>query len=201
MSRDSASSLSRTFRRLGVIFAAVGLAVVWIGPVSTKVEHHVVPGIAVFAVLYVIAQGVERIVEIVTSLLGLIKNSPGKEKEEALRAIAAANSTLNGNPSIADFSASAPKAAKAKANAKKKVDNARTDLSFLALGLSILLCAIAVNALNYGILASLGTTHVNGDLDRLFTALAAAGGSKGVHELVGRLQKGKEAAEATAKST
>lgn len=56
-------------------------------------------------------------------------------------------------------------------------------------------------ALNYGLLESLGTTGVDGDVDRFVTALAAAGGSKASHELVGRMQKAKEASETAAKTS
>ena len=91
--------------------------------------------------------------------------------------------------------------AETKSKAEKQIDEARKDVAFLGLGLSILLCVLAVNALNYGFLTSLGTTGVDGDLDRLLTALAAAWGSKGLHEIVGRLQKGKEQSETAAKST
>lgn len=49
--------------------------------------------------------------------------------------------------------------------------------------------------MNYGIMDSLGVTGLNNDLNRLLTALAAAGGSKALHELIGRVQVAKENAQ------
>ena len=150
--------------------------------------------------LYVIAQAVERIVEWLLELLKLSEKSPGAKKELAVRALGEVNSTLNGNPSVEDLAGVAA-VASAKPELEKEIDEARTDISFVGHGVSILLACFAVNALNYGILGSLGATGVNGDIDRLITALAAAGGSKALHELVGRMQKAKEASESEAKAT
>jgi hypothetical protein len=193
--REVSAKVSAAYRAGGTVCGLLAVVLAFVGPVS-NVQHKVVTGVAVFAVLYVIAHSVERAVEFVVALLNLIGDSPGKVKESALRHLGLGSSTLNGNPTEDDI---AGKADDTKA-AQKKVDEARKDVAFLGLGLSILLCVLAVNALNYGFLDALGTTGVDGDLDRLLTALAAAGGSAGVHELVGRLQKGKEASEAAAKA-
>lgn len=130
------------------------------------------------------------------AFLNLFPGSAGRRKELALQAIGKANSTLIGNTAVEDFADAKTKRADAGAN----LDAARSDTAFVGLGLSLLLSALAVNALNYGLFSSLGTTGVHEDLDRFVTALAAAGGSKAVHELIGRLQKAKEASEATAKT-
>lgn len=176
------SPLSLAFRIGGTLSGLVGILVVFVGPVST-VKHGVVTGVAVFAVLYVIAQAVERIVEFVVALLRLIPDSPGQQVVAGLREL--------GKARFANTDSSVP---------QEKVDNGRSDVAFVGLGLSILLAGLAVNALNYGILNSLGTTGVDRDLDRLLTALAAAGGSKALHELVGRLQKAKEESAVAAKT-
>ena len=62
-------------------------------------------------------------------------------------------------------------------------------------GLSLALCALAVNGLNYRLMDAIGADGVSAGFDRLLTALAAAGGSKSLHDLISRLQKAKEAAE------
>jgi hypothetical protein len=54
---------------------------------------------------------------------------------------------------------------------------------------------MAVNVLNYGLVGQVGADGVDRWVDRLLTALAAAGGTKALHELVGRLQKAKESSE------
>lgn len=186
-------SPSPVYRVGGAALGVAGIIVVFVAGVS-KATYAPVAGIAVFAVLYVIAQAVERLVEWVTEGLKLIPDSPGAKKSEAVRALRDANSTLNGNPAIADFTA----AQASKAANEEVVEKARTDILFLGHGLSILLCSIAVNWMNYGIMDSLGASHLNADLDRLLTALAAAGGSKGLHELIGRVQAAKENAQTSA---
>ena len=79
--------------------------------------------------------------------------------------------------------------------AKDAVDAKRKDHAFLAGGLSVALCALAVNALNYRLMNHLGATGVSAGLDRVLTALAAAGGTKALHELIGRFEKAKDSDE------
>lgn len=181
---------------------------------TSGVTYEVVEGISVFAALYVIAQAAERVTEWVVDGLSLIPASPEKRKEDALREIRAANSTLNGNPTLADFgpalaeevtrnavqvvTAVATKnqeAVEKKEEGEAKVAEARRDIKFLAHGVSLTVCALAVNALNYGLLEHVGAVGVKPDVDRLLTVVAAAGGTKALHELIGRVQKAKESAE------
>ena len=91
-------------------------------------------------------------------------------------------------------------AAEAKKEGEKKADEARRDIAFLAHGVSIAFCAVAVNWLDYGLFSHIGAEGVDGGLDRLLTALAAAGGTKALHELIGQLQTKKEASQAGASS-
>lgn len=175
------------YRAFGVLFGVAGIGCALIGPgPSVEVRYAPATGIAAFAVLFVIAQAVERLVEWVTDLLELIPNSTAKKKAVATRELRAAVSTLDATES------------KTK---EAEVDEARTDIRFLAHGLAILLAAIAVSWLDYGILESLGVTGFSPDLDglnRLLTALAAAGGSTALHELISRVQVAKEKAQTSA---
>jgi hypothetical protein len=176
--------MSVWYRIGGGVLGAGGVLWVFVVPVSDGVIYQPVAGIGVFAVLYVIAQAVERLVEWTIEGLTLLDGSPGKQKAEAVRRMRTANSP----------GAVAPLAVADQSTAEK----ATTDIAFLSHGLSILLCAIAVNLLAYGIMKSLGADGVPGDVDRLLTALAAAGGSKSLHELIGRLQSAKEQAQVSA---
>lgn len=189
-------SQGTVYRAVGIITGIAGVAIALLAS-AADVTYTAVEGIAVFAVLYVIAQGVERVVEWVVDLASLFPASPGKEKDEALRKLVKANSTMNGNPSVADFDEEANTASAEKATVEEK----RTDITFLAHGLSILLAAIGVKLVNYGIFSHLGATGVAENVDQLLTALAAAGGSKSLHELIGRLQKAKEGSEETPATT
>lgn len=195
---SSGRALSRIYRVCGVVFGLGGVAVAVWEPFdsSSDVKYAPLVGISVFAVLYVIAQAVERLVEWVVDILTLLKGSPGQVKAETLRNIGNLDSTINGNPAVTNFDA----VTQEKQTEEQKLDTAITDITFLAHGLSILLCACAVVALDYGLLESLGATGFAGWADRLVTALAAAGGSKGLHELIGRMEKTKEQAASAAKA-
>lgn len=169
----------------GTLLGIAGVVgAVFVDP-NQSVTYVPVEGITVFAVLYVISQGAERLTEWLVELLSLLPSSPGKKKEETLRRLS--NSTVNGNPVALDFDAVV--------EAKETVDKARTDISFVAHGFSILVCALAVIWLNYGLMKHIGAQGVGVRIDHLLTALAAAGGAKGLHELIGRMQKAKEKAE------
>lgn len=203
----------------GILLA--GFGVWWVVEADpSSVTYATVEGISVFAVLYVIAQAAERVTEWLIDLLSLIPDSPENRKNEALKEVRQANSTLNRNPTLADFGPqlvagtegalanamtaavqATSQAAAGKKEGEEKVEAARRDIVFLAHGLSFAVCAVAVNALNYGLLRHIGAEGVDGRVDRLFTALAAAGGTKALHELIGRFQKAKESTEtAEAKS-
>jgi hypothetical protein len=168
----------RTYIGVGVALALAGMLWVLLVDPSNVQYDGAVEGISLFAVLYVIAQGAERITEWIIDGLSLLRGSPEKKKEEGQRGIRAAL-----------IQAQAPQQEEV-----KKVNQAKTALTFLGHGISFFACVIAVNALNFGILRTIGAQNVSGDLDRFVTALAAAGGGKALHELVGRLQTAKEAA-------
>jgi hypothetical protein len=196
---------------VGIALIVLGVVWVWFGP-STSVTYKPIEGISVFAALYLIAQAAERVTEWVGDLLSLNNSSPQQKKERALQQLRAANSTLNGNPTLADFGAVAggsavvpgaltalvkqnQSAVEEKEAAEAEVKETRREITFLAHGVSVVVCAVGVNALNYGVLRHIGAEGFNPAVDRLLTVIAAAGGTKGLHELIGRMQKAKESAE------
>lgn len=186
------SAWSVSYRAGGALLGILGIIAVLAGWGVSDVKYVPVEGIAVFAVLYVIAQAVERLVEWVTDGLSLIPDSPGGTKANAVRKLRQANSTLNANPAQENLIESAQTTKKSE---EAVVEAKRTDITFLAHGLSIFLAAVVVNLLNYGILGSLGASGFDAELDRLLTSLAAAGGSKALHEFVERVQAAKENAQ------
>jgi cytochrome c-type biogenesis protein CcmH/NrfG len=209
---SGSTTQSRVYIGLGVLLAFCGLAWAWFGPTS-DVTYGTIEGVSVFAALYVIAQAAERVAEWVIDLLSLVDSSPEKKKTEALTKVRSANVMIASGASLTDlalragtgggaegisFDAAAEAARTAateKEEQEEEVKDARRDINFLASGVSIAVCALAVNVLNYGLLSHVGAQGVDGRWDRLFTLLAAAGGTKALHELIGRLQTSKEAAE------
>jgi hypothetical protein len=164
---------------------------------QSEVKYESVATVSSFAVLYVLAQGIERLVELV---IGVVDSLTGADqfaetrKRNALEALKKSTATQHGNSSDgigageADNKALADKTVEA----KKDVDNARGDLTVLTQGLSFSLSIITVSYVHYGVLGSIGATHLNVGVDRLFTALAIMGGSKGLHDLISKVQKSKE---------
>jgi hypothetical protein len=140
-------------------------------------------GISVFAVLYVLAQGVERVVEFTVIVVDLLAAKVGATFAEARKRTAAASIR-------AALQAGAPPAPTDVVEARES----RADLAVLAGGLGFGLAYALVGYLGVGILSIIGVHDLMPWMDRAFTALAIGGGSKGLHELVGRLQKTKEAA-------
>lgn len=74
---SSGRALSRIYRVCGVVFGLGGVAVAVWEPFdsSSDVKYAPLVGISVFAVLYVIAQAVERLVEWVVDILTLLRLS------------------------------------------------------------------------------------------------------------------------------
>jgi hypothetical protein len=147
------------------------------------VDFSPAEGISVFAVLYVLAQGVERVVEVTVTVVDLLATKAGATFAEARKRTAAASVR-------AALQAGGPPAPTDVVEAQE----ARADLAVLAAGLGFGLAYALVGYLGVGILNIIGVHHLAPEMDRAFTALAITGGSKGLHELIGRLEKSKEAA-------
>ena len=60
----------------GVVLGILGVWWAATGKPSSGITYQAIEGISVFAVLYVIAQGAERVTEWVVALLSLIPESP-----------------------------------------------------------------------------------------------------------------------------
>ena len=159
-------------------------------------EPQPVEGVTVFAILYVLAQSIERVSELVFKGLDMALNI-GKEEAKAVVRKAAAISQLR---ALSVPAASAPLTtaqAATTAAATTKADEAKNDTSVVALALSFGLAWVAISYFNFSLLASIGF-ETNRWLDALVTAVAIMGGSAGLHDLLGKIQKSKEKDEKTA---
>jgi hypothetical protein len=166
-------------------FVAVGVVAGQV-LVGADVTYSPAEGISVFAVLYVLAQGIERVVEIVISAITLLGTDFAENRKQ--QALASLNSTLNGNPALDDITG-------AVAQEEKKVEEARLDIGLFAQGLAFALSYALVSYFEFGIFTTIGVDDMAAGVDRVFTALAVMGGAKGLHDLIGKLQKSKEASE------
>lgn len=165
---------------------------------DVKYEEPAV-GVSVFAVIYVLAQSIERLVEWTITAIDLFTNSFAEgAKKNAVQKLRVARSTANGNPIENDFGITAANAATAVPGAEKAIESARKDLAIFGQGLSFALAYVALSYFEYGIFRTIGVTGVLPGLDRCFTALAVTGGSKGLHDLISKIQKSKEKDETKA---
>lgn len=201
----------------GVVTAGLGLYMAWSAlPEAGQdaVTYATAEGISAFAVLYIIAQASERIVEVVTGIVGYVigkasrDKAPELVKAKAKQTLRVLNSTTIGNPTIAELIGSrAPaeaiqQATTAQAQTKTEAESAEEKLQeavgpirAFGLGVSILVCAAAVTTLDYSLLRHVGVTNTAPWADQILTTLAAAGGTKALHDLIGRFEASKQAKE------
>lgn len=157
--------------------------------VRADVTYKPAAGVSVFAVLYVLAQGVERVVEfIIGAVTALDKDFAENRKRNALASLAAAGTAAPGSvaPAAAD------------PETEKKAKEARLDIGVLAQGLAFAFAYSFVSYFEFGIFQTIGVENMADGADRALTAVAVMGGAKGLHDLIGKVQKSKEASEAAA---
>ncbi|MDR7085438.1 hypothetical protein J2X11_000277 [Aeromicrobium panaciterrae] len=146
-------------------------------------------GIGAFALFYVAAQAIERLVEV---LVGLIPARWTFDKPAALKsldsAIVAAENAPGGGTS--------KDAANAKANLEQVVAN-RTMVTFgLAAALGTVLCSYFEANFLAALGVKMGTGFGNELLTVLVTALVIGGGSKQLHDLITKVSKSNASASA-----
>lgn len=149
----------------------VGMTLVSQPPIFTAAE-----GVSVFALVYVLAQGVERLVEIVLAVVESVAKSIGKEVAPTTKVLAI------------------------KANSKDEAESAEADTRALAFGLALGSAFVACSYFEVGLLKLIGVTELEGWVDRFVSGLIVAGGSKPLHDLITKVQKSKEKDERAAGS-
>ena len=167
----------------GTLLAAAG----WIAGTALVGEDpsfKPVEGISVFALVYVLAQAVERVVEGVLAVLEGFAKVAGKQlatttKAEATRALRSAATA----PGVIEQSA--------------KAEAATSDTRALAFGLSLAIGFVACGYFEIGLMRLIGVSGVEGWVDRLASAIIIAGGAKPLHDLISKIQKSKEKDEQT----
>lgn len=139
-------------------------------------------GIGSFALFYVVAQTVERIVEV---LMWLLPDKWTFDKPHALREFKAAVLTSSNGvsqPSIMGV-----------VHAKDRLDNVVANRTVVAFGLSAALGAVLCSYLEANFLATLGISIGTGQVAELVavlvTALVVGGGSKQLHDLISKVSK------------
>lgn len=163
---------------LFVVAAAVASAVVYRDPPA--VTQTPVEGIAVFAALYVVAQAVERVVEIV---FGFVDFIIGK-----ITGATARQRTLNARVALR----AALQAGGGQAAAATDVAEAKSDTSLLKYCVSFAFSLPFATYIQFSVTKLIGLEGVAIWVDILITAAAITGGGAALHDLIGKVQASKE---------
>lgn len=148
-----------------------------------------VEGLTVFAIFFVGAQALERLLE----PLALVLNLGGVEKAAA-RATAKAVQALAVIPGASGMQDKLDKAVDAKAEDQKKT----AERTILFWGIATGLAALASGAFGFYFLSTVGIPVPAVWMEILGTALIIGSGTKPLHDLISMIEKKKEAAAITA---
>lgn len=184
------------------ILVAVGGAIaLWLSH-RHEVTIEVTEGFAAFAVVYIVAQGVERFIQPLTHLLG-----KPQEKKAAKGELAVAN----GNRTLALMEEDGPRATieEGKAiGARKALDVIQAERAVLFWAIATFVALVACGALDLGLIG--GVADVTGagdtdeapqwfrDVDVLVTGVVIGAGTKPLHDLIDLIQSKKEKADPAA---
>jgi hypothetical protein len=191
-----------TVVRLPYIVATVVLVVVGLilGPIiasASTVAQNQVEGIAAFAILYVLAQAIERANQVLVPVFDRLVAAVSKEptattkKQRGLTVLRAQAAAARG-VAVGVFSADT------QTEGAKTVTTADIEKALLTNGLAFLLAMLLVGLFKFSLLASLGYADVPALVDLILTATAIMGGASGLSDLVSKVQKTKTAAETSA---
>ena len=137
-------------------------------------------GIGPFALLYIAAQAIERLLEPASGLLGFKKTAAKKAEEKATEAASAPTK------------ASAEEPAQESAAAQDQVDRITQMRAMLLWAAATALGFWVSGTLGIYLLALVLEKAPGRDLDILVTGLAIGGGTKPLHDLISKLQKSKD---------
>lgn len=192
----AAASTSYVVWSVGIVVVGIVLSPFawWLGHQAGWTQGSV-EGTSAFAFIYVISQATERIVELVVNWLGTSRDSSAEKRKQLAQAdlVTAAKDADDGKMR----------------QATSQLNEARADLTVLGAGLSVAIGAVLVSFFNYDFPKAIGVTHGGSNevantiataVSVAVTAIVVSGGSKGLHELISKVQKSKEASEAQAAS-
>jgi hypothetical protein len=171
------------------IIVAVGTVIAWMLHVVVDPDPPVpVDGLSTFAVLYVAAQGIERVLEPLSDRIQP-KAAQSHERNETVATAKAMASDLSVNDTDREA------ALKAAANAKANLERRLAERTLLFWAIATALGTVLAGVLGLELLRSVGIPSAPDWLEILITGLAVGGGTKPLHDLIKALQAKKNEAE------
>jgi hypothetical protein len=174
-----------SYAAVGLVLAAIGLGV---GLYLLGSKHpgltnlpEVAVGTSTFAILYVFAQAIERLLVPVSWFGGGFLNGLTKKKVKQNQQFAQAEMNAAADADMQSKTQAA-------ANAAHDADQYRANLTATSFGVASLLAFIAVGY-SGALFLHLGGIKAAGWLDLLVTGLAIAGGTKPLHDLIDNVTK------------
>jgi hypothetical protein len=147
-------------------------------------------GVGIFALFYIMAQGIERIQEPFTPFV-TAKETGGSGRKTQRQAKANLESCVSSAMAATTLD-DATAAAKTVANGKRTVDQARANLTVLLFGSSALLAMLLSGYLKAGLLRSVGVSGASVWIDVVVTGVVVGAGTKPLHDLISNLTESKE---------
>lgn len=147
-------------------------------------------GVGIFALFYIMAQGIERIQEPFTPFVTAKKT--GEDGRTTQRRAKAELESSVASAEAAKTLDSATAAAKTVANKKRTVDQVRANLTVLLFGSSALLAMLLSSYLKAGLLRTIGVSGVPVWIDVVVTGVVVGAGTKPLHDLISNLKESKE---------
>jgi hypothetical protein len=170
----------------GAVAAGAGLAIglwSWRNPVGFVAGT----GISVFAPLYILAQGIERLIEPFTSFVSVKPDEV--PKGEPKTKVNKADALLRVNEAIADEDAQTA------ASWARVVDKIRRNTAVIAWAVASILGMILCGVFGLYMMRLVGFRGVPQQADIVLSGLAVGSGTKPLHDLISNVQKSKEEKE------
>lgn len=162
----------------------------------SKVTFDPPEGVGIFALFYIVAQAIERLLEWFAPHAG--KATP--TGETTLSETTTQQNQLKAKAKLEEAVAKALNEPsddndKKAANAKRTVDQIRANLNILLFGLSALLAMLVMGFLKADLLRTVGVSGAGAFIGIVITGLVVGAGTKPLHDLIGYIEKKKETQE------
>jgi hypothetical protein len=176
---------------------AIGVVAAIVLAEKNEVTIGVSEGFAPFAVIYIVAQAIERLIQPITGF-----TVKAEEKSKATTKLATAKgkhavALIAGDPGLAQAEAGKT------IEERKKLKVIQADRAVAFWGLATLLALLACGALELGMIQSVakvtgksgGVPDWFNDLDVIITGIAIGAGTKPLHDLISTIQSSKQKAD------